>query len=223
MSEILPDQEVPKFKMIFLGDQGTGKSSILNRFVNDKFDPNYQATIGLDFNSKNVKIDNQDVRLLLYDTAGQEKFRSLITMYTRDAQIIILVYDVTRKESFTHLTDWINGLTNVKKEDVIFVLVPNKIDLDSREVTKEEGEKYAADNNIPIFEEVSAKTGDGFSSLFYNKLFQEIVKKFRVGETGKEQEVKNEGNIKINEPNKTTKQKGKCCGGNSQGSTIDKK
>lgn len=223
MSEILPDQEVPKFKMIFLGDQGTGKSSILNRFVNDKFDPNYQATIGLDFNSKNVKIDNQDVRLLLYDTAGQEKFRSLIPMYTRDAQIIILVYDVTRKESFTHLTDWINGLTNVKKEDVIFVLVPNKIDLDSREVTKEEGEKYAADNNIPIFEEVSAKTGDGFSSLFYNKLFQEIVKKFRVGETGKEQEVKNEGNIKINEPNKTTKQKGKCCGGNSQGSTIDKK
>ena len=154
-------------------------------------------------------------------TAGQEKFRSLIPMYTRDAQIIILVYDVTRKESFVHLTEWINGLTNVKKEDVIFVLVPNKIDLDSREVTKEEGEKYAADNNIPIFEEVSAKTGDGFSSLFYNKLFQEIVKKFRVGE--KQQEVKNEGSIKINEPNKTTKQKGKCCGGNSQGSTIDKK
>ena len=207
MSEILPDQEVPKFKMIFLGDQGTGKSSILNRFVNDKFDPNYQATIGLDFNSKNVKIDNQDVRLLLYDTAGQEKFRSLIPMYTRDAQIIILVYDVTRKESFTHLTDWINGLTNVKKEDVIFVLVPNKIDLDSREVTKEEGEKYAADNNIPIFEEVSAKTGDGFSSLFYNKLFEEIVKKFRVGETGKEQEVKDEGKIKINKQNKKTKQK----------------
>ena len=148
-------------------------------------------------------------------------------MYTRDAQIIILVYDVTRKESFVHLTEWINGLTNVKKEDVIFVLVPNKIDLDSREVTKEEGEKYAADNNIPIFEEVSAKTGDGFSSLFYNKLFQEIVKKFRVGE--KQQEVKNEAeNIEkvvnnINEPNKTTKQKGKCCGGNSQGSTIDKK
>ena len=221
MAEILPDAEVPKFKMIFLGDQGTGKSSILNRFVNDKFDPNYQATIGLDFNSKNVKIDNQDVRLLLYDTAGQEKFRSLIPMYTRDAQIIILVYDVTRKESFVHLTEWINGLTNVKKEDVIFVLVPNKIDLDSREVTKEEGEKYAADNNIPIFEEVSAKTGDGFSSLFYNKLFQEIVNKFRVGE--KQQEVKNEGSIKINEPNKTTKQKGKCCGGNSQGSTIDKK
>ena len=146
MSEIVTDAEVPKFKIIFLGDQGTGKSSILNRFVSDKFDPNYQATIGLDFNSKNVKIDNQDVRLLLYDTAGQEKFRSLIPMYTRDAQIILLVYDVTRKESFTHIPEWINSLTNVKKEDVIFVLVANKIDLPEREVTKEEGEKYAQEN-----------------------------------------------------------------------------
>ena len=98
MSEIVTDAEVPKFKIIFLGDQGTGKSSILNRFVSDKFNPNYQATIGLDFNSKNVKIDNQDVRLLLYDTAGQEKFRSLIPMYTRDAQIILLVYKYKKKK-----------------------------------------------------------------------------------------------------------------------------
>ena len=70
---------------------------------------------------------------------------------------------------------------------------------------------------------MSAKTGDGFSSLFYTKLFQEIVKKFRVGEKGQEQEVQNIGNIKINEPNKAPKEKGKCCGGSSQGSTIDKK
>ena len=215
MSEIVTDAEVPKFKIIFLGDQGTGKSSILNRFVSDKFDPNYQATIGLDFNSKNVKIDNQDVRLLLYDTAGQEKFRSLIPMYTRDAQIILLVYDVTRKDSFTHIPEWINSLTNVKKEEVIFVLVANKIDLPEREVTKEEGEKYAQENGSFIFEEVSAKTGDGFSSLFYNKLFQEIVKKFRKGEGPQENEVQNIGNIKIDEPKKT-KEKSKCCGGSSK-------
>lgn len=216
MVDILPETEVPKFKIIFLGDQGTGKSSILNRFVSDKFDPNYQATIGLDFNSKNVKIDNQDVRLLIYDTAGQEKFRSLIPMYTRDAQIIILVYDITRKESFTHIPDWINGLTNVKKEEVILVLVANKIDLEEkREVTKEEGEKFAADNNIVIFEEVSAKTGDNFSSLFYNKIFQEIVKKYRMGDSVPEQEVQNIGTIKIEEPNKAPKDKQKCCSGSN--------
>ena len=83
MTELKPKKEIPKFKIIFLGDQGTGKSCILNRFVDDKFDENYQATVGLDFQSKNVKIDNQDIHLLLYDTAGQEKFRSLIPMYTR--------------------------------------------------------------------------------------------------------------------------------------------
>ena len=80
MTELKPNKEIPKFKIIFLGDQGPGKSCILNRFVDDKFDENYQATVGLDFQSKNVKIDNQDIHLLLYDTAGQEKFRSLIPM-----------------------------------------------------------------------------------------------------------------------------------------------
>ena len=165
MTEFTQTAEIPKYKLIFLGDQGTGKSSILNRFVDDKFDPNYQATIGLDFQSKNVKIDNQDIHLLLYDTAGQEKFRSLIPMYTRDANIIILVYDITRKDSFTHIPDWVKDLTNVKLDEVIFGLVGNKIDLeDQRQVTKEEGEKYAQDNNI-IFQEVSAKTGDNFSDV----------------------------------------------------------
>ena len=84
----------PKFKVIFLGDPSVGKSSILNRFVLDKFDTNYQATIGLDFQSKNILIDNRNVRLLLYDTAGQEKFRSLIPMYIRDANILIVTYDI---------------------------------------------------------------------------------------------------------------------------------
>ena len=197
MTEFTQTAEIPKYKLIFLGDQGTGKSSILNRFVDDKFDPNYQATIGLDFQSKNVKIDNQDIHLLLYDTAGQEKFRSLIPMYTRDANIIILVYDITRKESFTHIPDWVKDLTNVKLDEVIFGLVGNKIDLeDQRQVTKEEGEKYAQDNNI-IFQEVSAKTGDNFSDLFYKKIFEQIIIKFRPGGQTAEQEVQDIGKIKI--------------------------
>ena len=94
-------EEIPKFKIIFLGDQGVGKSSILNRFAQDKFESNYQATIGLDFHSKNVLIDNVNVRLLLYDTAGQEKFKSLIPMYIRDANIIIVVYDITSNHNIS--------------------------------------------------------------------------------------------------------------------------
>ena len=212
MSEI-PSQkkEIPKYKIIFLGDQNTGKSCILNRFVEDKFDDKYQATIGLDFQSKNVKIDNQDVHLLLYDTAGQEKFRSLIPMYTRDANIIILVYDITRKESFNHIPDWINGLTNVNFDNVIFALVGNKIDLDDkREVSKEEGIKLAEEKKC-IFEEVSAKTAENFSELFYKQLFDEIVNKFKPGVNGNDNEINDEGKIKIDDNTNKKEEGKKCC------------
>ena len=211
MSEISQRKEIPKYKIIFLGDQGTGKSCILNRFVEDKFDDNYQATIGLDFQSKNVKIDNQDVHLLLYDTAGQEKFRSLIPMYTRDANIIILVYDITRKESFNHIPDWINGLTNVNFDNVIFALVGNKIDLDDkREVNKDEGIKLAQEKKC-IFEEVSAKTAENFSELFYKQLFDEIVNKFKPGVNGNDNEINDEGKIKIDDNTNKKEEGKKCC------------
>jgi Ras-related protein Rab-6A len=179
MAELTPSSDIPKYKLIFLGDQGTGKSSILNRFVDDKFIPTYQATIGLDFQSKNIQIDNQDIHLLLYDTAGQEKFRSLIPMYTREANIIILVYDITRKDSFLHIPSWINELSNVKIEDIIFALVGNKIDLnEQREVSINEGEKFAEENNF-IFEEVSAKTGENFEELFRDKIYESIYRKYK--------------------------------------------
>ena len=210
MTELKPKKEIPKFKIIFLGDQGTGKSCILNRFVDDKFDENYQATVGLDFQSKNVKIDNQDIHLLLYDTAGQEKFRSLIPMYTRDANIIMLVYDITRKESFTNIPIWIKDLTNVKFEEVIFVLIGNKIDLnDKREVNKEEGEKYSQENKM-IFEEVSAKTGENFPELFYNKIFEQIALKFKPGIQGTINDIQ-EMKIKIGDDDKNNNKKRKCC------------
>ena len=217
MAELTPSSDIPKYKLIFLGDQGTGKSSILNRFVDDKFIPTYQATIGLDFQSKNIQIDNQDIHLLLYDTAGQEKFRSLIPMYTREANIIILVYDITRKDSFLHIPSWINELSNVKIEDIIFALVGNKIDLnEQREVSINEGEKFAEENNF-IFEEVSAKTGENFPELFYKKIFEQIIIKFRPGGQQIEQEVQDIGKVKLD--NNTNENSGKnikknCCGKN---------
>ena len=202
--------EIPKYKLIFLGDQSVGKSCILNRFMNDTFIEEYQATIGLDFQSKNVQIDGQDIHLLLYDTAGQEKFRSLIPMYTRDANIILLVYDISAKDSFDHLPDWIRDLSNIQMDEVIFALVGNKNDLENqREVSTEEGLKFAEENNY-IFEEVSAKTGDGFSELFYKKLFEKIRTKFRPAGQQPTFEIKD---IKFNieqEEKKPEKKRG-CC------------
>ena len=202
--------EIPKYKLIFLGDQSVGKSCILNRFMNDTFTEEYQATIGLDFQSKNVQIDNQDIHLLLYDTAGQEKFRALIPMYTRDANIILLVYDVTSKDSFLHLSDWYKDLTNVKKEEVIFAVVGNKTDLDDRrEVNSNEGENYAKEHDF-IFAEVSAKTGDGFSELFYKNLFEKIRTKFIPGGQQPNSEVK-DFKFNIEQEAKKNENKKGCC------------
>ena len=115
----MTEEDVQHYKIIFLGDQYVGKSSILNRFYQDRFEPDYQATIGLDFHSKNVEIKGKTIRLLLYDTAGQEKFKSLIPMYIRDANIILVVYDISNKDSFIHTDHWVNETKDLKREDAI--------------------------------------------------------------------------------------------------------
>ena len=202
--------ESPKYKLIFLGDQGVGKSCILNRFLNDSFTEDYQATIGLDFQSKNIQIENQDIHLLLYDTAGQEKYRSLIPMYTRDANIILLVYDITNRDSFNHLPDWIKDLTNINLEEVIFAIVANKIDLNTkREITIEEGQKFADEHNF-IFQEISAKTGSGFSDLFYKNVFERIRTKFRPSGQQPASEI-NDIKFNIDQEGKKNVTKKKCC------------
>ena len=206
----MTEEDVQHYKIIFLGDQYVGKSSILNRFYQDKFEPDYQATIGLDFHSKNVNINGNTIRLLLYDTAGQEKFRSLIPMYTRDANIILLVYDITSKDSFLHIPEWLKDLTNIKMDEVIFALVGNKNDLgDNRAVSIEEGQKFAQEHDF-IFQETSAKTGDGFSELFYKSLFEKIRTKFRPGGQQPASEV-NEIKFNIEQEAKKSETKKKCC------------
>ena len=202
--------EIPKYKLIFLGDQSVGKSSILNRFLNDTFVEEYQATIGLDFQSKNVQIDNQDIHLLLYDTAGQEKFRSLIPMYTRDANIILLVYDITSKESYNSLSQWLKDLTNININEVILCVIGNKIDLnEKREVEYEEGKKFAEEHDF-IFNEISAKTGEGFSELFYKNLFEKIRIKFRPKGQQPASEV-NDIKFNIEQEEKVNTKKRRCC------------
>ena len=216
-------EDIPHYKIIFLGDQCVGKSSILNRFYQDKFEPDYQATIGLDFHSKNTEINGTSVRLLLYDTAGQEKFKSLIPMYIRDANIIIVVYDITLKDSFTHTEHWVNETKDLKREDAIFVLVGNKIDLeDKRTVDQKEAENFAVTKGF-LFHEVSAKSGNGINELFENKIFPEMARKFKIGEDmeGTNTESGNAGlGMKLDEGQQVSKKKGGCCGGGKKESST---
>lgn len=213
------NEDVQKFKIIFLGDQSVGKSSILNRFSQDKFEPEYQATIGLDFHSKNATVNGANIRLLLYDTAGQEKFKSLIPMYIRDANIIIVVYDITVRDSFTHTSHWVNETKDLKREDAIFCLVGNKIDLDNqRQVTQKEAASFAQEKGF-IFFEVSAKTGQNVNELFNDYIFPQMAEKFNIvgDDENNDKPQDNKNTIQLNSmPDGKKKKKGGCCGGSKK-------
>ncbi|KAL9327508.1 hypothetical protein ACSQ67_002511 [Phaseolus vulgaris] len=124
-----PVSALAKYKLVFLGDQSVGKTSIITRFMYDKFDNTYQATIGIDFLSKTMYLEDRTVRLQLWDTAGQERFRSLIPSYIRDSSVAVIVYDVASRQTFLNTAKWIEEVRTERGSDVIIVLVGNKTDL----------------------------------------------------------------------------------------------
>lgn len=155
-----------KYKLVFLGEQSVGKTSLITRFMYDSFDNTYQATIGIDFLSKTMYLEDRTVRLQLWDTAGQERFRSLIPSYIRDSTVAVVVYDITNTNSFHQTSKWIDDVRTERGSDVIIMLVGNKTDLtDKRQVSMEEGERKAKDLNV-MFIETSAKTGYNVKQLF---------------------------------------------------------
>ncbi|EAL73487.1 hypothetical protein ACTFIW_003604 [Dictyostelium discoideum] len=159
-------ESLSKYKLVFLGDQSVGKTSIITRFMYDTFDITYQATIGIDFLSKTMYLEDRTVRLQLWDTAGQERFRSLIPSYIRDSSVAIVVYDITNKVSFTNTIKWIEDVRNERGNNVVIMLVGNKTDLaDKRQVSIEEGEAKAKEYDI-MFTETSAKAGFNIKALF---------------------------------------------------------
>ncbi|XP_043928147.1 ras-related protein Rab-6A [Protopterus annectens] len=155
-----------KFKLVFLGEQSVGKTSLITRFMYDSFDNTYQATIGIDFLSKTMYLEDRTIRLQLWDTAGQERFRSLIPSYIRDSAAAVVVYDITNVNSFQQTTKWIDDVRTERGSDVIIMLVGNKTDLaDKRQVSIEEGERKAKELNV-MFIETSAKAGYNVKQLF---------------------------------------------------------
>jgi len=161
-------QPVPrsKYKLVFLGDEAVGKTSIITRFMYDTFESTYKVTIGIDFVSKTMYLEDRIVRLQLWDTAGQERFRSLIPSYIRDSSVAIVVYDVASRASFVNTAQWVEDVRSERGNDVVIMLVGNKTDLqDKRQVSVEEGEKKAKEAGV-MFIETSAKAGFNVKALF---------------------------------------------------------
>ena len=153
-------------KVIFVGDASTGKTSIINRILDNPFNDAYEVSIGIDFMSKNIRFRGQNIKIQIWDSAGQEKYKGLIPSYVRNSSIVFIVYDISNKSSFDNVMNWISFVRNI--ETTTMVLCGNKTDL-SREVEKSEGEELAKREGLSFFE-CSAKTNENIKNLFFSSI-----------------------------------------------------
>eukprot|EP01010_Urceolus_cornutus_P000837 NODE_1343_length_955_cov_754.207506_g1035_i0.p1 GENE.NODE_1343_length_955_cov_754.207506_g1035_i0~~NODE_1343_length_955_cov_754.207506_g1035_i0.p1 ORF type:complete len:210 (-),score=30.20 NODE_1343_length_955_cov_754.207506_g1035_i0:259-888(-) len=198
-------------KVIILGDSGVGKTSLMNQYVNRKFDTRYKATIGADFLTKELEVEGTLVTLQIWDTAGQERFQSLGSAFYRGADACILVFDLTSQESFQHLTSWHDEFIIQAGQNKDFVLIGNKNDLEDKRVVSQKGalawcSKHSQDdeNPIPHFE-TSAKENFNVEQAFYS------VAKNALKKTAVEEDVYIPGQLVDMTDDKKPKKSGGCC------------
>ena len=197
-------------KILTLGYTTVGKTSVVLRFSEDKFVENQFATIGIDFKTKYIKIGDASVKVFFWDTAGQEKFQNIAKQYYKGANGVLLMYDITNRKTFERINFWLKEIKEHNKiEDLFVCLVGNKLDLeDKREVSTEEGENYAKENNLQFFE-VSAKSGIGVDELF-NKVIKGAMNKiFSINDKNE-----NDDNVRLDsifEKGEFKEKNKKCC------------
>ena len=154
------------FKILLLGDSNVGKSSLISRYVDGLWSDVFVPTIGVDFKVKTLEIGNKNIKMQIWDTAGQERFRNIISSYFRGSHGILLIYDITNKNSFNNLQDWLEVIENNANKNVLKILIGNKNDLEEdRQIKTEEGQSFANRNNMQ-FIETSAKTNTNVTDAF---------------------------------------------------------
>eukprot|EP00042_Codosiga_hollandica_P035279 m.260308 g.260308 ORF g.260308 m.260308 type:complete len:210 (+) comp54599_c0_seq3:192-821(+) len=169
------------FKFLIIGNANAGKSCLLHQFIESKFKQDSSHTIGVEFGSKVAQCGGKTVKLQIWDTAGQERFRSVTRSYYRGAAGALLVYDITNRESFNALTNWLTDARSLASQDIVIILVGNKKDLEGeREVTFLEASKFAQDNDL-LFFETSARTGENVEEVFL-KCSRAILTKIESGQ-----------------------------------------
>ena len=214
-------KNIRNIKIALIGDSGVGKSSIALRFTNNEFDSSYISTGGAAYSNKIIKKFGETLQLDIWDTAGQERYRSLGKSFYKDAFIVLLVYDITRQESFDNLKNiWYVELERNGEEKPIIAIVGNKIDQYEKEntVDEEEAKKYAGSVNA-IFRVVSAKNGDNINDLFnrcldayYNLNYPDKVKNI-IERRASQRLIPHNNNDGKNNNNKDSNKvkKKKCC------------
>ena len=200
------------FKLIFIGDSSVGKSCLTAKAVKNNFEEYYQATVGFEFLTFNMKVNDKVVKLQIWDTCGQEIYKSLISNFYRNSSLAVLVYAIDNKESFNHVENWLNDLKSQANPDVRIFLVGNKADLEEdRKIPKEEGEKYKEDQHLDLFMETSAKTGHNARNVLVEaaKILYKDYLKF--DENSKNENDPNNGKDKKKLIKVDPKKKKGCC------------
>uniref|UniRef100_A0AAY4A2D4 small monomeric GTPase n=1 Tax=Denticeps clupeoides TaxID=299321 RepID=A0AAY4A2D4_9TELE len=195
--------DILTLQTILVGDSGVGKTSLLVQFDQGKFIPgSFSATVGIGFTNKVVTVDNINVKLQIWDTAGQERFRSVTHAYYRDAQALLLLYDITSKSSFDNTRAWLTEIHEYAQNDVVIMLLGNKSDMiSSRMVRRDEGERLAREYGVP-FMETSAKTG-----VNVDLVFKAVAKELK----HRAAQLPNEPKFHIHEFIQTQKKESSCC------------
>ena len=196
-----------KCQLLIIGDSTVGKTSILSRFANGIFNSNYLATVGLDSFTKDEIIDDKTIRIKIWDTAGQERYKSLTKGFFRNAEGVMLVYDVTNSETYENLKFWLQSIKNNTSPDmgeIPIILIGNKIDCEDREVKVEEAENFWKEQGYPYFE-TSAKTGENIDNTI-----KYLVKKVINIKEGKKDDENENIKIEKRDINKNNEEAKKC-------------
>ena len=186
------------FKIIIVGDSGVGKSCLSIKATRNYFEDFYSPTVGFEFLTFNVKVDEKIVKLQIWDTCGQEVYRSLISSFYRSASLAIIVYSIENADSFNNIEKWLNDIKTQSNPDVKIFLIGNKADLeDKRKITKATGEKFCQDHRISFFAETSAKTGFNVENVFV-----EVAKELYIQHEDIKNRLSRSGSISLLEYNK---------------------
>ena len=193
-------------KLLIIGESAVGKSCLLLRFAEDKFQETFLTTIGIDFKVRHVTIDDAKIKLQIWDTAGQEKFRTITKAYYRGANGILLVFDVTNRNSFNQTRMWMTSIHDSLTDPVDIVLVGNKCDME-RTVSLQEAQDLAAEFGVP-YAETSAKSGENVE-----KTFMDLARTVKRNKDQQLQQTTNNNQRKVDLKNQNNEEKkGGCCG-----------
>ena len=195
-------------KIITLGESSVGKTSILAKYVDDIFDINMISTLGVDFKRKTEIIDDKQINIKVWDTAGQECFRNIQKIYYHNTEGVLLVFDLTSRQTFEQLNYWFENIKIECPKDVAICLVGNKSDLkDHIDVSDEDINEYLKKNNNPKFFKTSAATGENIKEVF-QYISREIMEK------KKEEKQNNTKRIQVVKTNMRREKKKTCCSNN---------